>query len=95
VHQRRLLWHCRRGMKELDLLLTRYVRERYPAAAAAQQTAFEALLGLPDPEIADFLLGHAIPADPVLAALVCELSGALQVYPGPAEAICPASESKV
>jgi succinate dehydrogenase flavin-adding protein (antitoxin of CptAB toxin-antitoxin module) len=44
-------------MKELDLLLTRYVRERYVAAPAGQQAAFEALLALPDPEIADFLLG--------------------------------------
>ena len=69
-------------MKELDLLLTRYVQERYPAAPASQQAAFEALLALPDPEIADFLLGYGTPADPDLAAVVRELSGALQVYPG-------------
>jgi antitoxin CptB len=69
-------------MKELDLLLTRYVQERYLAAPAAQQAAFEALLALPDPEIADFLLGYGTPTDPDLAAVVRELSGALQVYPG-------------
>jgi antitoxin CptB len=72
-HRRRLLWHCRRGMKELDELLGRYVRERYPAASRAQQAAFEALLALPDPQIADYLLGYGAPADADLAALVAAL----------------------
>jgi antitoxin CptB len=72
-HRRRLLWHCRRGMKELDELLSRYVRERYPAASPAQQAAFEALLTLPDPQIADYLLGYGSPADADLAALVAAL----------------------
>ncbi len=70
VHQRRLLWHCRRGMKELDVLLSRFARERYLAVPPAQQAAFEALLALPDPEIADYLLGYRTAADTDLAALV-------------------------
>ena len=70
VRRRRLLWHCRRGMKELDELLSRFVRDRYPAAPADQQAAFEALLALPDPQIADYLLGHGIPPDPDLAAVI-------------------------
>ena len=44
------------------MLLTRYARERYAAAPAGQRAAFEALLALPDPQIADYLLGHAGPA---------------------------------
>jgi antitoxin CptB len=57
-------------MKELDELLTRFVRDRYPAAPAAQQAAFEALLALPDPQIADYLLGYATPPEADLAAVV-------------------------
>jgi succinate dehydrogenase flavin-adding protein (antitoxin of CptAB toxin-antitoxin module) len=76
-------------MKELDLLLTRYVRERYLAAPAGHQAAFEALLALPDPDIADFLLGYATPTDVDLAAVVGELSGALRVYPGTARQSVP------
>jgi antitoxin CptB len=57
-------------MKELDELLTRFVRDRYPAAPAAQQAAFEALLALTDPQIADYLLGYGTPPDPDLAAVV-------------------------
>jgi succinate dehydrogenase flavin-adding protein (antitoxin of CptAB toxin-antitoxin module) len=67
-------------MKELDVLLTRYVHERYGAAPPGQQAAFETLLALPDPDIADFLLGYGTPADADLAAVVRELSGALRVY---------------
>jgi antitoxin CptB len=73
ARQRRLLWHCRRGMKELDLLLSRYARERYAGASAAGQAAFEALLALPDPQIADYLLGYQVPPEPDLAAVVAAI----------------------
>ena len=62
-------------MKELDELLTRFVRDRYPTAAAGHQAAFEALLALPDPQIADYLLGYAIPPEPALAAVVRNILG--------------------
>ena len=76
-------------MKELDLLLTRYVQDRYLAAPAGHQAAFIALLARPDPEIADLLLGYGAAADPDLAAVIRELSGALRVYPGTARQSVP------
>jgi len=57
-------------MKELDVLLSRYARERYALAPAGQRAAFEALLGLPDPQIADYLLGHAPAPDEALAEVI-------------------------
>ncbi len=57
--QNRLKWRCRRGMRELDVLLTRYLTERWPSAPAAEQAAFEAFLELPDPEIYDLCLRRA------------------------------------
>jgi antitoxin CptB len=66
---RQLLWRCRRGMKELDVLLERFVRERFDAASSEEKHAFAQLLALPDPELADYLMGHATPADPQLARL--------------------------
>ncbi len=57
-------------MKELDELLSRYVRERYAAAPSARRAAFEALLELPDPQIADYLLGQGEPPDAELAEIV-------------------------
>lgn len=51
-------------MRELDVLLERYLQQRYPCAPAAEQQAFEALLDLPDPQLLAFLMRREIPADP-------------------------------
>ena len=67
---RRLLWRCRRGMKELDVLLERFARRELPAATSEQRQTLTRLLELPDPELVDYLLGQAIPPDPELASLV-------------------------
>ena len=52
----RLRWRCRRGMKELDVLLERWLARHGSAANSAEIGAFEALLDLQDPELARHLL---------------------------------------
>jgi antitoxin CptB len=69
TEDRRLEWRCRRGMKELDLLLVRYVRERLPEASSDERAAFAEFLELPDPDIARYLLAGDVPDDPRHAAL--------------------------
>jgi antitoxin CptB len=66
----RLAWRCRRGTKELDLLLQRWLTRVYPVADAGSRALFENLLELPDPELSDYLLGGAQPEREELAALV-------------------------
>jgi len=66
----KLRWRCRRGMRELDELLTRFVDEQYPTASAAHQAAFRDLLDSHDPLIYAYCLGRQIPTDPVLSALI-------------------------
>ena len=48
-------------MKELDLLLTRYLDERYPAASPKEQEAFRHLLESQDPAIYAYCLGSERP----------------------------------
>jgi hypothetical protein len=43
---RRLLWRCRRGMKELDVMLERFAREALAHAAPQERRALEELLSL-------------------------------------------------
>jgi antitoxin CptB len=74
--QGRLRWRCRRGMKELDLLLRGYVDAEYPHALPEQQEAFRRLLECPDPLIYDYLLGRTSPPDQVLAALIQRIAAA-------------------
>jgi antitoxin CptB len=66
---RRLQWRCRRGMKELDLMLLRYLREQYPGACADEHGVFEEFLELPDPDLVRYLIAGDIPDDPRYAAL--------------------------
>ena len=66
----KLRWRCRRGMKELDVLLTRYVDERYRDASPEHRQAFRELLDSHDPVIYDYFLGRATPPGPVLSSLI-------------------------
>ncbi|HEY8266023.1 MAG TPA: succinate dehydrogenase assembly factor 2 [Steroidobacteraceae bacterium] len=69
----RLRWHCRRGMKELDVLLERWLERGWPAADAHARLAFEWLLEQPDPDLADWLIGGARPPDAAHAAIVDDI----------------------
>ena len=73
AHLARLRWRCRRGMRELDMLLLRYLDREFASASAESQAAFEALLSVPDPEILDLLAGRIVPQDPDTHALVQRL----------------------
>ena len=66
----RLRWRCRRGMRELDVLLARYVDEHYARASREHQEAFRTLLESPDPLIHAYCLGSETPPTPVLASLI-------------------------
>ena len=52
----RLRWRCRRGAKELDIVMNRYLEQKYETAEASQQQAFNELLAVEDPTIFDLLL---------------------------------------
>jgi antitoxin CptB len=69
IDTRRVLWRCRRGMKELDILLERFAREDFERAPAEQKRAFARLLELPDPDLADYFFGDVTPEEPELARL--------------------------
>lgn len=57
----KLLWRCRRGMRELDVLVEGFYVQRYAALAPDAQQAFRTLLEQSDPELLDWLLGRAPP----------------------------------
>jgi antitoxin CptB len=69
-------WRCRRGMKELDALLTGYLDRNYPAASPRERAAFEHLIDWPDDALLRALLGLEISAEQDIAALVATLRAA-------------------
>jgi len=52
----KLKWRCRRGMKELDVLLTQYLEQNYDKASKKEQQAFENLLKLSDYDLYALLI---------------------------------------
>jgi antitoxin CptB len=62
-------------MRELDLILARFVDRHYAGASAAEQAAFQQLLSLPDPEIVGLLMAPGSGDDPAVNRVVSRLLG--------------------
>lgn len=70
AESRRLRWRCRRGMRELDQLLERYLDLRWPHAPGQERDVFRRLLECEDDRLWHWFLGHEQAADVELQALV-------------------------
>lgn len=58
---RRLRWQCRRGLLELDLVLQRFLDERYAELDVAGQESFRHLLSQPDTQLLAWLQSRQVP----------------------------------
>jgi antitoxin CptB len=79
-----LRWRCRRGMKELDVLLERFARRALPQASPADCQVFAQVLELPDPLLAGYLLGGETPAEPHLAQAIARMRALCRLDDGSA-----------
>ena len=61
-------------MRELDVVLERYLQQRYASAPLAEQKAFESLLDLPDPQLFAYLMRRETPAVPEWVDVLSKLS---------------------
>jgi antitoxin CptB len=70
----KLKWHCRRGMKELDVLLLQYLEQNYHKASKKEQQAFENLLKKSDFDLYAYLTEQKIPANKDVQNLIKKLA---------------------
>ncbi len=70
VNKSRLLWACRRGMLELDVLFIPFVNEAFDQLSYAEQLTFQRLLTCEDPELFAWFMGHKSCPDSELAKIV-------------------------
>jgi antitoxin CptB len=61
VSLERVRWRCRRGLLELDIVLGRFIEQRYPAMNNEQRFVFDELLDMPDTELWDVITGKKEP----------------------------------
>ena len=73
IELRRLRWRCRRGMRELDQLLGRYLDREWRQASEAQRGVFLRLLETEDDKLWRWFMGYDAPTDADLAALVARI----------------------
>ena len=66
----RLLWACRRGMLELDVLFMPFVKEAYSELSEKHKLFFQRLLTCEDPELFAWFMGHEVCPDPDLTEII-------------------------
>jgi antitoxin CptB len=66
----RLRWSCRRGLLELDLILTRFLERHLDEMDAHERHILVELLGYPDNDLLDWVMGRQEPPDPRYQSVV-------------------------
>ena len=57
----RLIWRCRRGIREMDILLLDYLENHYDDASTDEQNIFEELLEETDLDILSWVMERTSP----------------------------------
>jgi antitoxin CptB len=60
-------------MRELDVLLLRYLEQEYPSAAATEREAFVRILELQDPELFGYLVGRTTPEEDAVRHVIARI----------------------
>ncbi|MDG2088161.1 MAG: succinate dehydrogenase assembly factor 2 [Arenicellaceae bacterium] len=55
----KIRWRCRRGVRELDVLLTQFLDHSYDTLSNSEKTAFCKLLEVQDPIIMDWIFARS------------------------------------
>jgi len=70
AQRKRLYWHSRRGMWELDLLLVPFLEQRYDTLDEADQAAFRDLIDEEDQDLFVWLMRREWPEAPARRRIV-------------------------
>ena len=66
----RLIWRCRRGIREMDILLLDYLEAHYDDASAEEQNTFEELLKETDLDILSWIMQKTSPDEKYVELIV-------------------------
>ncbi|MCK5819163.1 MAG: succinate dehydrogenase assembly factor 2 [Psychromonas sp.] len=70
VNKSRVLWACRRGMLELDVLLMPFVNGAFDDLSQEDKLIFQRLLTHEDPDLFSWFMGNKTCPDAALAELI-------------------------
>ena len=66
----RLRWRCRRGILELDLLLSRFLTDKIDTLDESQAKVLDRLLTYPDQDLFDWLMARKVCDDASLKPML-------------------------
>lgn len=66
----RLLWHCRRGIREMDILFREFIDGHYDQLNDDEKRGFTNLLDEADLDILDWIMGRSKPEDDALMHII-------------------------
>ena len=70
IDKNRIIWHSRRGMLELDVLLVPFAEEAYADLSDDDQQRYRDLLEREDPDLFTWFMEHITPDDADMARIV-------------------------
>lgn len=70
AEERRLVWDCRRGLKELDVILGPFMDEHYRDLSATDKAIFVRLVACEDMDLFNWFMEQEKPADPELEHMI-------------------------
>jgi len=70
IQAKKVVWHSRRGMLELDVLLLPFAQQEYPSLPEEDQVSYQKLLEREDPDLFTWFMEHTTPDDPELIRIV-------------------------
>lgn len=73
----KIRWRCRRGVRELDVLLTRFLDQTYDSLSNSQKIAFCKLLEVQDPIIMDWIFARSSSDEKDVQEIVKQLAANL------------------
>ncbi|GJM06197.1 MAG: hypothetical protein DHS20C09_21930 [marine bacterium B5-7] len=59
----RLLWRCRRGIREMDIVLQDFLNQSYDTLSDTDKNSFAQLLDEADLDILNWIMGKDVPED--------------------------------
>jgi len=74
-----LRWRCRRGTREMDLLLLRFLERQYPHLDSREQSLFGALLDEADPDLYAWISGQSEPSNPDYLPIIGKINASRPV----------------
>lgn len=71
--ERRLRWQCRRGLKELDVILEPFMEDHYGDLSSTEQAIFQRLLAEEDVDLLAWFMQYLEPDDADYRALIATI----------------------